>query len=136
MGRTYLFECPKCGYRAKVAGGADQGLHFAVQTLLCYECRELHDAVTALKTVTPGLAMMPDGSLPARTRSASRSPPTFVAALNRLPPSAKQRPRWVQFKPVCPVSARHRVREWQTPDKCPKCGCYLERNALPFRLWD
>jgi len=136
MGRTYLFECPKCGYRAKVAGGVERGLHFAVQTLLCHECRELHDAVISLKTVVPGLGNTPGEPLRFKARKAVRTPPTFLAALNRLPPEAKKRPKWVNFKLACPVSARHRIRERQSPDKCPRCGCFLERNAIPFRLWD
>jgi len=45
MGRTYLFECPKCGYRAKVSGGSDCGTRFGVQTVMCLDCKELHDAV-------------------------------------------------------------------------------------------
>ena len=49
MGRSYWFECPKCGYRARVSGRADQGLSFVVQTILCCDCRELYDAVTRLK---------------------------------------------------------------------------------------
>lgn len=137
MGRTYLFECPKCGYRTKVAGGADRGVHFAVQTLLCHECKELHDAVTALKTAAPGLAAMSDGlaQLKASHKTSPAAPP-FLAALNRLPPTGTKRLRWVHFKPACPISARHRIREWRTPDKCPKCGCFLEQNAIPFRIWD
>lgn len=137
MGRTYLFECPKCGCRAKVAGGADRGIHLAVQTLLCYECKELHDAVTALKTAAPGLAAMSAGQGPLQAaRRAAPAAPTFLAALNRLPPTGTKRLKWVYFKLACPVSARHRIREWQPPDKCPKCGCFLERNAIPFRIWD
>lgn len=131
MGRTYLFECPKCSYRARVAGRAERGIHFAVQTILCHECRELYDAVIALQVLkSPGLtnALAQRKSLP--------SPPTFQTALNRLPPPANRALRWKHFKPACPVFAGHRIREWQAPDKCPKCGCHLERNALPFRLWD
>ena len=137
MGRTYLFECPKCGYRAKVSGGADRGVHFAVQTLLCHECRELHEVVTALKTAAPGLVAMSgvQTHLKAARRPSLAAPP-FLAVLNRLPPMGTKRLKWVYFKPACPVSARHRIREWQSPDKCPKCGCFLERNAIPFRIWD
>jgi hypothetical protein len=137
MGRTYLFECPKCAYRAKVAGGEDRGFHFAVQTLLCRECKELHDAVIALKVAGPGFEVM-SGKL-ANLRAARKTPlvaPTFLAALNRLPPAGAKRFRWVHFKPACPVSAPHRVRDWRSPDVCPKCGCLLERNAIPFRIWD
>ena len=52
MGRTYLFECSKCGYHARVAGGAAEGEHFAVQTIACADCRALHDAVTRFKALT------------------------------------------------------------------------------------
>ncbi len=137
MGRTYLFECPKCGYRAKVAGGVERGVHFAVQTLLCHECKELHDAVTSMKNAMPGLAAMSGG--PAKFKVSHKpasTAPTFLAALNRLPPTGAKRLRWVHFKLACPVSARHRIREWRSPDQCPRCGCFLDRNAIPFRIWD
>ncbi len=141
MGRTYLFECAKCGYRAKISGGPDRGFHFAVQTILCLECRELHDAVTALKVAVP--RMIGGGGMLKAARSAAFGafkvptvPPPFSTALNRLPPRSGRKSRWIQFKAACPVSPRHRVREWNRPDKCPKCGVYLEQNALPFRVWD
>ncbi len=136
MGRTYLFECPKCGYRAKVAGGGARGFHFAVQTILCHDCKELHDAVTALKMAATGLAATSGGLQLKTGRKPAASAPTFLAALNRLPPGGSKRLRWVYFKAACPVSPRHRIREWQSPDKCPKCGCFLEPAATPFRLWD
>lgn len=56
MGRTYLFECAKCGYRTQVAGGAERGYHVAVQTIQCLECRELRDAVTELKVPNNSMA--------------------------------------------------------------------------------
>jgi len=137
MGRTYLFECPKCGYCAKVAGGAAQGFHFAAQTILCHECKELHDAVTALKIPAPSLVAASGKLGQSKTsRKMSRTAPPFLAALNRLPPPGTKRLKWLYFKPACPISARHRIREWQSPDQCPKCGCFLERNAIPFRIWD
>jgi hypothetical protein len=40
------------------------------------------------------------------------------------------------FKLQCPVSAMQRVRGWDNPDKCPRCGVYLEKSALPYRFWD
>ena len=49
MGRSYWFECAKCGYRAKVSGRADRGITFFVHTILCRDCRELYDAVTRLR---------------------------------------------------------------------------------------
>ncbi len=141
MGRTYLFECAKCGYRARISGGPDRGFHFAVQTILCHECRELYDAVTAMKVAVP--RMLGSGGMLKTARSfslgalkAPSAPPAFAAVLNRLPLRGVKRTRWVKFKSACPVAPGHRVREWNRPDKCPKCGVYLEQNALPFRIWD
>ena len=94
MGRTYLFECPNCGYHAKVAGGADQGFRFAIQTVLCSDCKQLHDAVTEFKVaVTSPLAELLSRKRLKSLADASRRkmparPPTFAAALNRLPPLA------------------------------------------------
>ena len=134
MGRTYLFECPKCGYRAKVSGGPDRGFHFAIQTVLCFECKELYDAVTAMKTTVAYAAS--NGSVMAKSArlgfsdaaKAPSSPPTFQAVLNRLPPGGAKPPGWLHFKAACPVAGRHRVRDWKQPDKCPRCGLFLERN--------
>ena len=123
MGRTYLFECFRCGYRARVSGGAGAGEHFAVQTIVCADCKELYDAVTEFKATTSPMA---GGS--------NKTAPQFAAVLNRLPPRGV-RPR-LKFKPACPVSPLHRVRVWNRPDKCPKCGMFMEQNGLPFRLWD
>ncbi|MGB7745729.1 MAG: hypothetical protein WBN75_00370 [Verrucomicrobiia bacterium] len=123
MGRTYLFECFRCGYRAWVSGGAGAGGHFAVQTIACADCKELYDAVTEFKATTFSMA-----------GGGNKTAPGFTTVLNRLPPQGA-RPR-LTFKPACPVSPLHQVRAWNRPDKCPKCGEYMEQNGLPFRLWD
>ena len=140
MGRSYWFECPKCGYRAKVSGRADQGLSFVVQTILCCDCRELYDAVTRLKVPNElgGLGTFGGWRMARwpKTRPRIATPPAFQAVLNRLPPKGAKRLKWLPFEIQCPVSAFHRVRSWNDPDRCPKCGIYLEKSALPFRLWD
>jgi hypothetical protein len=140
MGRSYWFECPKCGYRAKVSGRSDRGLSFAVQTILCRDCRELYDAVTRLRVADEAIGGGNFGGL-RRTRFLKSPPrltvpPSFEAVLNRLPPSGAQRFKWAPFRLQCPVSALHRVRSWNDPDQCPKCGIFLEKSALPYRLWD
>ena len=140
MGRSYWFECPKCGYRANVSGRADRGLSFFVQTLLCHDCHALYDAVTRLKVPhelwrSENLAALRQPGPLRHPRSLS-VPPTFQSVLNRLPLTGVKRFRWLAFKNQCPVSASHRVRPWTEPDKCPRCGIYLEKNALPYRLWD
>ena len=122
MGRTYLFECFKCGYHAPVAGGAAEGEHFAVQTIACVDCRALYDAVIRFK------------ASPRQPDNAPGSAPKFAVVLNRLPPRGGR--QWLKFKPACPVFPWHRIRLWKQPDKCPKCGNFLEPNAIPFRIWD
>ncbi len=140
MGRSYWFECSKCGYRAKVSGCADRGLDFFVQTVLCRDCKELYDAVTKLRIVS-------ESGIGARARRLlgpkllkrgrpPRAPPSFQGALNRLPCTGAQHFKWVVFKLQCPVSPNHRIEAWNEPDGCPRCGFYLERNALPYRIWD
>jgi hypothetical protein len=122
MGRTYSFECPKCEYRVHVAGGTDEGAHFAVQTIACADCRALYDVVTRFK---------------ASPRQRENPPPTapkVVAVLARLPLPGPR--HWLKFKPACPVSPRHFFRLWKQPGKCPKCGTFLEPGALPYRVWD
>jgi len=122
MGRTYLFECLKCGYHARVTGGAGEGIHFAVHTIACSDCRALYDAIVRFKPPSPAPEQLPV------------VPPPFTKLINRLPPRGAR--FWLKFKPVCPVSGRHRVRLWKQPDKCPKCGNFMESGASPFRLWD
>jgi hypothetical protein len=137
MGRTYLFECEKCGYRVKVAGGGAEGLEFTVQTIQCYQCRELQDVVTALKVPWPPAVgdTTAGAKLKAKPKFSKPAPP-FGTVINRLPLTGRIRARWQHFKLSCPVSALHQVRAWNQPDKCPRCGVFLERSAIPFRQWD
>jgi hypothetical protein len=142
MGRSYWFECAKCGYRARVSGRADRGLNFAVQTILCHDCKELFDAVTRMRVPNPpGFsnafrlgAWRNLGGL-FSSRSAGR-PPSFQAAVNRLPQPALNQFRWLHYRLQCPTSPSHRVQSWSEPGKCPRCGVFLERHALPYKIWD
>jgi hypothetical protein len=140
MGRSYWFECSKCGYRAKVSGGADRGLHFFVQTIACRDCRQLYDAVTRLRVpdesgVRSLLSNWRQPALMFQSRG-PRFPPNFDSVLNRLLYTGTRRFKWSSFKLQCPVSALHPVEIWNAPDKCPRCGFYLEQNALPYRIWE
>jgi hypothetical protein len=138
MGRSYWFECSKCGYRANVSGKFDRGLNLAVQTILCRECRKLYDAVVHLRVPDE----LKERSLRLGLRSgatserASSSPPPMTPLLNRLPYRGIKYLRWLRYKPQCPASAYHQVREWNAPDKCPRCGIYLEQNVIPYRIWE
>jgi len=141
MGRSYWFECSKCGYRATVSGGADRGLNFFVQTILCRDCKCLHDAVTRLKIPAASASALQQWRYKTRASKqlktlAPAKPVTFQEALNRLPYNGVRQFRWVRFELSCPVSPLHRVVAWNAPAKCPHCGIFMEQNALPFRIWE
>jgi ribosomal protein S27AE len=139
MGRTYLFECGKCGYRATVAGGVERGPQLVVQTIHCLECRELHDAVIELKVPAAPAAKLSRWKLkptPFDSDPGDEKPPTFAAALHHLVVGRDQSFRWMKFKLACPVSPRHRLRVWQQPGKCPRCGIFLDGSGTPFKVWD
>ncbi len=143
MGRSFWFECSRCGYRATVSGGADRGRDLFVQTISCRDCRKLYDAVTRLRVSEPtppfGGLLRPLAAKARKSKAAKSkmdSPPSFEAALSRLPCQGVRRSRWQHYKLQCPVSAIHRVSAWNDPDPCPQCGMVLEKNALPYRLWD
>ncbi len=135
MGRTYSFECPKCQYQATVAGGADEGLHFAVQTIRCRDCKLLYDAVTRAR-ISESPVETPLGTGQFKTSFVGKRPPTFQRMLNRLRLLGEQRLYWISYKIACPASHFHRVENWKAPGKCPRCGVYMECNGLPFRIWD
>lgn len=142
MGKSYWFECGRCGYRAKVAGRADEGLHLSVQTILCQDCKELYDAVTRIRILDGsqpalhGTLCVPAPGPTTELKSQSMKAPSFSWALNRLRYTGEKISDWLKFPLKCPVSALHRIRVWTDPDKCPRCGIYLERAPLAFRVWD
>jgi hypothetical protein len=121
MARIYLFDCEKCGYQARVAGGRIDTFELIAQTIHCAECRSLHDAVIALK--------VPIGASP------FENPPHFEDVVNPLQSNDRGPLRFVHFKLTCPVSPDHEVQEWRHPGKCPFCGVFIEPSALPFREW-
>jgi uncharacterized paraquat-inducible protein A len=45
MGMQYSFNCPKCGYKAMVAGGRDCGFVAVVRTMICFDCNDLVDVL-------------------------------------------------------------------------------------------
>lgn len=138
MGKSYWFECSRCGYRAKVAGRTDEGLHLAVQTILCVDCRELYDAVTRIRVLVGSQpALHGTLSVPgANLTTEPAKPPSFNWALNRLQYTGEKMSDWLKFPLKCPVASLHRIRVWNDPDKCPRCGVYLDRAALAYRIWD
>ena len=136
MGRSYAFECPKCGLQAKVSGGPDRGILVWVQTISCRDCKRLYDAVTRLKMLDPNLSQGVDEHDASRDRVSATPPPAFNVVLLRVRPLGMRRYRWVSFKTQCPMSPIHRVEVWNDPGHCPRCGTFLEKSGLPFRLWE
>ncbi len=106
MGRSYLIECPKCGYKASVSGGEDSGLSFMVQTTACRDCRRLFDSVVRLRVADSGLRNYLDFQLSRWRRPEFEKPPAFEEVLNLLPPLGIKRFKWV----VCESVARFRWR--------------------------
>lgn len=43
MGGAWDFNCPKCKYSASVSGGPDSGFAGHFQTMVCSNCKELHN---------------------------------------------------------------------------------------------
>jgi hypothetical protein len=141
MGKSFWFECEKCGYRATVSGGEDRGWMLQVRTISCQDCRQLHDAVVRLRvpdearrSLYNATGLVKPAPL-ARPRIPQR-PPSFQAAVSSLPVRPARLQRWLRFPLQCPVSALHRVKPWTDPGGCPRCGLPLEKNAIPFRIWD
>ena len=147
MGRTFHFDCPRCQYQARVVGGADTGVNCAVQTIVCLDCRRLFDVFTRLR-LREGEEESPPAGV--KTRSGRNLLPTGViipplwlvenpwsvfSPGRRSSAPLKQR-RWAEVKLVCPVAGTHRIKIWNTPGRCPRCGSYLEKNGFPYRLWD
>lgn len=140
MGKLYLFECPKCDYRAKVSGGDESGLTFSSRTISCSDCKSLYEVVTRIrvpackskgkKDFSPGFGKL------SQLRWLPDNPPSFDIALNRLTNVVIKNSRWINLRLRCPISRFHRVEMWNTPSKCPRCGCYLESSATPYRIWD
>jgi hypothetical protein len=98
-----------------------------VQTVVCRDCRELYDVFTRV-----------------RRRETDEARPVKFPGFFRpeIPPvilrggAAGRRLVWQKFKPACPVNAKHFVELWKDPGRCPRCGNFMEKNGLPFRLWD
>src|ERR1051326_8836337 len=117
----------------------DRGLNVFVQTIECADCKALYDVVTRLRVPDESKGMKFSfglNGLRSSLQQRNSVPPSFQSALNRLPYRGVRHYKWLNFKPQCPVSPIHRVQNWSETDKCPRCGLHLDKNALPFRIWE
>jgi hypothetical protein len=133
MGRTYLFECPRCEYRAAVGGGLERGMLCQVQTIRCRDCSKLVDVpirvrVTAREAKKPG-AMAGNAWQDRLSRQ-------FTNWHLQLPVGIAARDQWVTLKPRCPINAVHRIEPWSHPGRCPRCDVPLDRTVMPYRIWE
>ena len=137
-----MFECSRCGYRAKVSGRADRGGLCFVQTIVCKDCKELYDAVVRVKAAEfePAdlrkRAVGPQGPKLGTQPRRPAAPPAFQSVLNRLALPGAKWYRWMDFNLRCPKSATHRIEIWNELDPCPRCGVCLEKHPLAYRIWD
>jgi hypothetical protein len=147
MGRTFQFECPQCQYQARVGGGADAGINCVVQTIVCLDCRQLFDVFIRLRSregkEEPAPVEVKAKSGRNLLHARVNIPPFYLMenpwiafALGRRSSDPPKERQWAEVKPVCPVAASHRIQFWKTPGRCPRCGNYLEKNGLHFRLWE
>jgi hypothetical protein len=130
MGRTYVFHCSRCGYQAQVSGGREEGFHCVTQTVACSDCKALHEVAVKLR-VAAALPALKSNVRPRKELLPSPIDPTKILLFGEPP-----RTKWVIQKPGCPVAKNHRVTIWTAPGKCPRCGNFMERTVLPFRVWD
>jgi uncharacterized protein YlaI len=134
MGRTYLFECPRCEYRVAVAGGTESGLLCQVQTFRCSDCRALLDVTTRVRVESREVPLRPGlGRSDAWQDQLRRR---FSNWHLQLPMGIASRDQWVTLKPRCLVSPIHRIEPWTHPGKCPRCEVHLERTVMPYRIWE
>ncbi len=128
MGRVYTFTCPRCEYQARVSGATETGFHCVTQTVSCRDCRALHDVTVRLRVAETTEAAPPKSAKKLPAPDAFR-PPLLLFGQPR-------RTRWLELKPLCPVSPSHRIEVWTAPGKCPRCGMFLDRDVMPYRIWD
>ena len=138
MGKTYVFDCPKCGYRAKVSGGVADGLGRVVQTIECCDCKTLYDVMLRVRVADAKARLRPTiwGLNPFKPPEVECNPFEFSATIDKLLLKGLSQSQWVNLKVRCPLSKLHRTRSWKEPGKCPRCGTYLERPLIPYRVWD
>jgi phage FluMu protein Com len=134
MGRTYLFECPRCEYRVAVAGGVERGLLCEVQTMRCRDCSALLDVPIRVRTESREVPRSPALGRSDHWQDQLRR--RFTNWHLQLPIEIAARDQWVTLKPRCPVSPIHRVEPWTHPGKCPRCAVHLDRTVMPYRLWE
>jgi hypothetical protein len=136
MGRSYIYECQKCGYRAIVSGRSERGVNFAVTTIQCFDCKELRDAVTAVRLSESEIQAKDNPSRPIKGRMLRENwnlkvPPTADAVFNRLLVRGGGKYRWVRYDPRCSVPQSTASSHGQTLDFVPSAGSTWRKVRCP-----
>ena len=149
MGRVHAFECPKCGFRTRAAGGMDRGLDCFAHSMVCHDCRRIFDAVTHVRLPPGSRPRRKDGlSMLKRPRAVSDLKLNLPDHLHVTKQVINEQPilpepllagsasRWVELAVRCPSSAIHRIEEWRSPWRCPICQSCLDKSFVPYRIWE
>jgi hypothetical protein len=133
VGKTYVFECSYCQYRAKISGGPDGGLHCVIQTIICRDCRELYDVFVRQRRRADAAKLV---KFPGFYRP--EIPPVVLRQSSLNPPAKPLAPLvWYDSERLaCPVESKHPVEPWNDPGRCPRCGNFMEKNGFPYRTWE
>src|SRR5262245_25290193 len=116
---------------SKGCGVVAEGREFAVQTIHCLDCRDLQDAVTSVAMSV--VLCVDDREFECVW---TNTPPLLPDRMARLPLMGRVNTHWKSFKLACVRTPSHVIRTWNQPDKCPRCGVFLECAAFPFAQWD
>ena len=100
MGRTYLFECPRCEYRVAVAGGVEQGMLCRVQTIRCRDCSKLVDVPIRVRVAAEEARKSGMGGTGDAWQERLRR--QFMNFHLQLPVGIARRDQWLTLKPRCP----------------------------------
>jgi hypothetical protein len=155
MVAVYRFDCQKCNYSARACGGEVMGRGFLARTIICLDCREIYDVVSALTRPCQGL---PSELIGGNDRRPVVVPPSQLAViadqlnlLTTVLPAARKlvlyresavpfanlmTPHSVKIRLLCPVNSQHRIRLWKESTTCPRCHDILVRSPIPYRIWD
>jgi hypothetical protein len=153
MGRLFAFECERCGYRARVSGGADRAAVCFIQTVSCARCRELVDVATHVRLPRakpprlPKIAAQRRAAAPAwdealasvvlpdHVHSSRVLADPFPSMIDRLLPGTSAR-NWIALAKRCPADPSHIIQDWNHPGPCPRCGAFMNRMSAPLLDFD
>jgi hypothetical protein len=165
MAQIRQFRCPGCAYCAEVSGGEDRGLELYTQTIVCDECKELHDVpVRRFEIPSEDRNLFPDPSAKPLMATWMKFKMGEVSRKAKPDTSPAQFPHlqhyWKQVQLRCPKNHYHRPKTWygmhlpleeefaiggdysvvedeeqRASGLCPRCGSRMIRSQ-PLATWE